>query len=631
MRACRLLPVLVATGASLLCAAKSEAQRSGTASTSTLNGISENMRLTAPDLEVNVKGPDGKPLRTQVMVQVIGSNGRVYDQHSTSSGQARFNQFAKNEFRVLVTAPGYRQAEKRVDLLGGSKLVTVDIQLIPLSDAEDAAASRGISALNPKTQKEVGMALEALRANKPNNALNHLQSAQKQTPNSADIEFLFGIYAQQMNDPLQAEAHWNNALTYDPKHLSTLLELSQQLLNEKKAAEAMLYLKRAIEVEPTSWRAHSFLAEAEYMQGSRDEAMREAQRALDLGHGRAAALEPFFAGMLAESGDTERAIGMLQDYVKANPADAKAARQLAALEDPSGAPASASQALATVSSAALPLPSTWMPADVDERVPPIEPGSACSMEEVLHKTGDQLLALIHDVDRFTATESVVDQTINKFGMASSPDKRKFSYLVSINEIRPGMLSVDEYRDSSSGRTQFPDGVITTGLPALVLIFHPIYAGNYDMTCEGLARLDSGLAWQVHFRQRADKPASIRGYRVGIGGHLYPAALRGRAWISGESFQVVRLETDLVDPMPQIRLVAEHASIEYGSVNFRQQNLNLWLPRRAEVYFDWNGLRVHRRHSFDNYLLFSVDENQRIHAPKQPAPAAASTSAGSESQ
>jgi hypothetical protein len=42
---------------------------------------------------------------------------------------------------------------------------------------------------------------------------------------------------------------------------------------------------------------------------------------------------------------------------------------------------------------------------------------------------------------------------------------------------------------------------------------------------------------------------------------------------------------------------------------------MWLPQSAEVFADWRGRRFHRRHSFSKYLLFSVDEKQKISAPK----------------
>src|SRR5260370_4443863 len=111
--------------------------------------------------------------------------------------------------------------------------------------------------------------------------------------------------------------------------------------------------------------------------------------------------------------------------------------------------------------------------------------------------------------------------------------------------------------------------MTTGVPGLVVIFHPYYAGNFEMTCEGLARWNGGLAWQVHFRQRKDKPNTIRSYRMGPEGQGYPAALKGRAWIAADSYQIVRLETKMVSPMPQIRLVSVPVNID----DARRQFLN----------------------------------------------------------
>jgi hypothetical protein len=356
-----------------------------------------------------------------------------------------------------------------------------------------------------------------------------------------------------MNDSAQAMAHWDKALSYNPRHLSALLEVGQELINE--------------------------------------------------------------------NGDTERAIRTMQTYVKANPADIAAAKQLEDWTHPAPAVAPVRAAKAVPRPPELPIPSSWMPPDVDEKIPAIEAGAVCPMDDLLQKTGQRLLTLVQDVDRFTATESIVDETINRYGTPSSAEKQKFAYTVSIHEMRPGMLTVDEFRSNETGHTEFPDGVITTGLPALVLVFHPFYAKDYEMTCEGLARGSAGLAWQVHFRQRPDKPIELRGFRVGSMGSVHPAALRGRAWIAADTNQVVRLETDLVAPMPEIRLVAEHIAVEYGAVRFQKDQVDLWLPHSAEVYFDWRGQRVHRRHAFDNYLLFSIDENEHIGSPKgekQPA-------------
>src|SRR5262252_5393629 len=138
-----------------------------------------------------------------------------------------------------------------------------------------------------------------------------------------------------------------------------------------------------------------------------------------------------------------------------------------------------------------------------------------SPDVVAQKAEERILEFVRNADRFTATESLTHQSINKRGQASVPVGRKFDYVVSIHEVRQGHLGVTEYRNGGLALNEFPGGIVTNGLPALVLIFHPYYAPSYEMTCEGLARSNGQLAWQVHFRQRPDKPNVLRTYQSGI--------------------------------------------------------------------------------------------------------------------
>jgi tetratricopeptide (TPR) repeat protein len=467
-----------------------------------------------------------------------------------------------------------------------------------------------------KLQRELGKALEALRADKPADARNHLDTVYRSVPGDADANFLFGIYSSQMNDWVHARSYWEKVLALSPNHLGALLSLGSALLRESKPNEAVQYLSRAVEAEPTSWRAHAVLADAYLRQGRLDESINQAERALELGHGQAGIVQPLLARALNLHGDRERAIQVLQAYLMENPSDAAAAKQLENLQtslESSGA-ASTSPPQPMLPTSAL-LPSNWLPTDIDEKVPPVESGIPCNLEEVIAKSGNRIQELIANVDQFTATEAVSHVSINKWGLPSRPIKFEFNYVVSIKKNRLGLLNVEEYRDSHYSVAQFPDGIATTGLPVLVLIFHPSNVQNFALACEGLARSHGAPAWQIHFRQRTDRPNTIRTYQSGAQGPVYSVPLKGRAWIAADNFQIVRLETDLVAPLPQIRLAADHAAIEYGPVHFRARNLDMWLPQLAEVFYDWKGRRTHRRHSFKNYLFFSVDDKERISEPK----------------
>jgi tetratricopeptide (TPR) repeat protein len=580
--------------------------------------------LTYASVEVDVHATDGSALPGPIYVSLSKNDGKVFATKLAVSGKAHFGEVPKAMLTAQVVASGYDTATKRFEIREENE-VRVSIDLRPMSDREAAVADRGIAALNPKAQKSVGKALEDMRANKLANAQTELTVAQRFAPESADVEYLMGVCASRMNDTASAKAHWTRALTFNANHLSTLLALSQNLLHEHDTTHANIYLRRALDAEPSAWRAHMLLAQADLLDRRNHEAVTEAERALDLGHDSASSVQPLLAHALFETGEKDRANQILQTYIKAHPKDENAAHLFERLNAPrtvSGAanePTAKDHFAVEVSeadvNAAEPLPPNWLPPDIDEKIPAVESGTACDAADVVQKAGAQLVNLIHDVDRFTATETLTHESVNKFGIAALPEKRRFDYLVSIQSSPAGPLSVSEYRNNGGTQGQFPDGIATNGLPALVLVFHPYYATNYDMVCEGLARTSRGLAWQIHFRQLPDKTNGIKSYQFGMNGPSYEVRLKGRVWISADNYGIVRMESDIVAPIPQIRLRADHTNIEYGPVNFQQANTTLWLPQSAEVYFVWLGRRIHRRHEFSNYLLFGVDDQQRINAPK----------------
>ena len=258
--------------------------------------------------------------------------------------------------------------------------------------------------------------------------------------------------------------------------------------------------------------------------------------------------------------------------------------------------------------------SDWVPVEVDENVPLVEPGSACNLDDFLSKAGARIQEFVANVERFAATQSLLHESFNKGGGVLGKEQRKYEYMVSVEEIRPHVLNVEEFQSSRSPM-DFPGGIAAKGLPALLLIFHPYYADYFSMQCEGLASLNGKPAWQIYFRQRKDRPNYVRSYRIGWNGPAFPIALKGRAWFSPENYQIESLQADLIDPVPEIRLSVDHTRIEYGPVHFNSRDVDFWLPKTAEVYCDVRGKRMHQRMTFSDYLLFAVDDKQKISAPK----------------
>ena len=480
-----------------------------------------------------------------------------------------------------------------------------------------------------RAQQALDKAFEVLRISQTAEgaaaARRSLETAYKLAPNSADVNYVFGVYSWQTYDRARAVLYWRKAIEANPKHFRGLLSLAQALVDENRPAEALPYLERAAEAEPFSWRPYALSAHAYLRQGSAEQAAKQAERALELGHEEAAVAQKYLAAALAKRGERDKALRILETYVRDHHKDSDAKNQLERLQG-SGGPKAADVAEASSekllqSDAVLsitPFPLTmnrWLPADIDERVPPVEAGAACALEEAVQKAGKRVEEFVKNVDRFTASEFMEHESVDRGGFVRREQTRKSDYLVSIEQYQPGYFNVTEYRGKGYSQEELPDGVETNGLPALALIFHPHNTGNFAMNCEGLGEWNGRPAWQIHFQQRPDKPSTIRAYKFGQNGQSYPVAIKGRAWITADNYQIVRLETDLVAALPEIRLVADHTLVDYGPVRFKNRKLELWLPQSAEVYSDWRGKRMHRHLSYSNYLLFSVDEKQKICEPK----------------
>ncbi len=534
--------------------------------------------ISSVDLDIYLQGPDSVSLEEPAALTLVTLGGELCRQGTTKQGHVRWNEVAPMLYGIQVVAPGFERAVQEIDARGTGE-VKVIVQLRPLAGADKAYPP---VSTNP------------------------------------EVNFIFGVYASRLGDWKQGKTYWTKALQLLPDHVPAMVSMSEALLSENRTSEAAEYLERAAKIDPSYWRTQAGLAEVSLRTGSTSEAVQHAERAIELGRGEAASVSPLLARALVA-----QATEVLSAYVKDHPEDVAAKKQLEGLNAPAAVhavePLNAElgeRNAATVF--ARPAPrvreSRWLPPEVDESVPPVEPGSACNLEEVLQKAGQRVQEFVKNVERFTATESLVHEAINKSGEVSTTEKRQYNYVVSIEEIRPELFNVEEYRSSGSSPADAPGGINTTGLPALVLIFHPYYSGTFSMKCEGLANRNGKRAWQIYFRQRADKPNRIRSYKIGINGPSRPVAVKGRAWFVADSYQILGLQTDLIDTLPDIRLTVDHAAIEYGPVHFSSRGVNMWLPKTAELYSDPKGRRFHRRLNFTNYLLFAVDDKEKISAP-----------------
>jgi hypothetical protein len=255
-----------------------------------------------------------------------------------------------------------------------------------------------------------------------------------------------------------------------------------------------------------------------------------------------------------------------------------------------------------------PGPIRHLPAAVDALVPPVDPGVTCSLPQVLQGAALRASEFTDALERFTATETFLHDELDTNGAVRKSYNDSFQYLAALKWPRQDLMILTEMRNGRVSVSNLPVPFVTEGLPSIGLIFHAAHAPNFQFTCEGLGSWRGQPAWQVRFEQRPDRPAQIHDWSEK--GHSYPAILKGRAWISTGAYHLLRVETDLVRPIPEVRLELHHMTIEYAAVK-ASNGKELWLPSYAEVYSRFRGRFFRQQHDFGGFVLFSVDSNEKI--------------------
>ena len=80
-------------------------------------------------------------------------------------------------------------------------------------------------------------------------------------------------------------------------------------------------------------------------------------------------------------------------------------------------------------------------------------------------------------------------------------------------------------------------------------------------------------------------------------------MQGVVWIDKTTFQIVRIQTDLLTPLPGIQLYQLRSIVEYGAVKIRALNLTLWLTADAETQWQTTYGTSEETHLYSHYRLF----------------------------
>ena len=565
-------------------------------------------------------------LDRQALLKLVNlSDQSVLWQTTEDTSKGVFTNVPYGSYDVEASAVGYTSTHQELQV--NSSLRPSEINLVLQRDPDAIDLDVAASIMSPKARKGAKHAISLLKSGNLNHAQKELDQAYKLAPSSPELNFLLGYLYFQKKDFAQAGTYLGNAAHLNPQNAQALTLLGRAGLERQDYPAARSALEKAVLADADNWLPHNLLADAYLRQNDYGKARDEAQVAIEKGKASAGPARLVLGQALLGLGENEQGIQALRIFLEESPRHPMAGQVrglIAWINDRGTGAATPSEAsIGEVKApgvdplAALPPPGlsikSWRPPGVDDVKPTTAPAVTCPAAQVIEQSGLRVQELVDDVARFAAVEDLFHQSLDPFGIPIRTETRKYNYVASISEPQPGFLTVDEYRADKLGLEGYPDRIASTGFAALALVFHPHMRDNFEMICEGLGDWHGQATWLIHFLQRDDRPNHMHSYRVG--NEMHSVGLKGRAWITADKFQIIRIEAEMVKPMPEIQLLSEHQVVEYGPIPFPKKKTTLWLPKSAEIYFDFRKHRYYRRHSFDHYMLYSVDTEEHRKEPK----------------
>jgi VWFA-related protein len=257
----------------------------------------------------------------------------------------------------------------------------------------------------------------------------------------------------------------------------------------------------------------------------------------------------------------------------------------------------------------------WNPPNLDPRKEDQVDATECELNDVLAQAATRATGLVTNLQNFTAQEHIVYRVLGGGAEQIDSGIGDFNYNAALVRHTEG-FKVQETRVTEKGSRPFPAASKNIGLPEMALIFLPEFQQNYEMHCGGAVLWQGQAAWLVTVRQRKDRPDHTATFS-GTKGDVYPAPLKGRAWIAQDTGDVLHLEIGLMHPVVPAGVMGWYLAIDYAPVKFRTRNVEVWLPSFVETYDDADYRRTIISHEFSKFLLFTVDTNQETTAPASP--------------
>jgi len=235
-----------------------------------------------------------------------------------------------------------------------------------------------------------------------------------------------------------------------------------------------------------------------------------------------------------------------------------------------------------------------------------------ALTAVLKKTGARVDEFFRDVTNLAAHEEVKQERLSKKHRVQAQDFQ-YNYLIVVHrDEQPPRF--EEFRANAEGKPVTQRGAarkysITFGFALKCIYFSTAHQPESTFVYLGDGKIGERNTYVVAFAQRPGHTTIAESVSGSWGADS--VFVQGIAWVDQDSFQIIRLRTDLLGPPADVGLTRQTTEVTFDEVRLPDVEEALWLPKSVDVYAVFNGQAFRNEHRYSDYERYRVSVRMNV--------------------
>jgi VWFA-related protein len=250
-------------------------------------------------------------------------------------------------------------------------------------------------------------------------------------------------------------------------------------------------------------------------------------------------------------------------------------------------------------------------AQLVERIPELRTLQSAPDEQdlpvILQKLGRSMDEFVREIGDLIAHEDVTQEKLNAKGNVRGKERVQDNYLILHHGY--ALAASSEYRMDDKGNRLGAIGlekgyVVTAGFALSCIPFSTVAQPQSRFRYLGEEKMDSRETYVLGFAQQPGEATFFTAMKR-TGEADVNMLTQGILWVDKNSFQIIRMRSDLLAPGNEIRLDQLTTEVAFGEVQLQDVPNPLWLPRDVDVSMEIDKQKFHNLHHYTNYRRYRV--------------------------